>query len=127
MFNVFKKILLNQPVTVEESKKVSDFVLLRWLTGDPRLIGLASSLNQVKKLPDSHILCNAMAKALNGQVKFIKYPSVKKLDTLKREHIEYISRYFEVGDAEANEYYEWMKNHCPDELKILKQMYKGTV
>lgn len=128
MFNAFKKILTQEKLTDGEIAKVNPFVLLRWLSGDPRLVQLANTLNtaggSAGQPLDTRVLCEAISKALKKQVRFIKYPSAKKDDTSKPQIIEKISSYFEVSPTEAQEYYEWCINHCPDELTQLKRIYK---
>lgn len=128
MFNAFKKILTQEKLTDGDVSKVNTFVLLRWLSGDPRLMPLANSLNTSGGTTGFNIetraLCEAISKALKGKVRFIKYPSARKDDTSKPQIIEKISSYFEVSPTEAQEYYDWCKMHCPDELTQLKRIYK---
>lgn len=127
MFNVFKKILGSGKITEEDAKKVQPFILLRWLSGDPRLIPLALQLNQLKTLPNNLILLQAMQDALKGKVKFIKYPSSSKADSKgleAQDNIQRISKYFDVGSKEAEAYYEWMIHKCPNELQQLKNIFK---
>ena len=127
MFNVFKKILTTSKITEEDAKKVSPFILLRWLSGDARLMPLAHQLNQVKTLPDNLELLRCMQASLKGKVKFIPYPSSKKADSSglsKQDDCLRISQYFDVGLQEAEEYWDWMQNNCPGELQELRKMYK---
>lgn len=127
MFNVFKKILTGKKIQEEDAKKVSPFILLRWLSGDPRLMPLASQLNQLKTLPNNYDLLIAIQGALGGNIKFIPYPSSKKSDSQGMElkdNLELIIKYFDVGEAAAAEYYDWMVQKCPHEIPNLRKMFK---
>lgn len=124
MFNAFKKILNGETLTDSDIGKINQFVLLRWLSGDPRLMPLANTLNASQHLPDGGVLANAISKALKRQIRFIKYPSARKEDQEKSVLVEKISDYFEVGPQEAKEYFEWCQQFCPSELAKLKKIYK---
>lgn len=126
MFNTFKKILTNQPIHQSDADKVSPFLLLRWLSGDPRLLGMANQINNTPsniKL-DNLVLCRGIQETLKGKIKFIKYPQSKK-DKQYEIDVTQIAKYFEVSKTEAIEYYEWMVQHCPEEIDILKSYYRG--
>lgn len=124
MFNVFKKVLENKSISVEESKKVNDFILRRWMSGDNRLIGLANTLNCLAIKVDMHTLLVSISKALNGQIKFIKFPQKPKENIITEENTEIVARFFQVSFQEAREYLEWMQDHCPEEIKTLKTICK---
>lgn len=125
MFDVFKKILTNQTISKAESEKVSQFLLLRWISGDQRLAPLANALNSNGNLPcDNLTLCNAIQSFLGGKVSYIKYPSSKKKDEKNEKLIECFSRYFSVSLQEAKEYYDWCLRNCPNEIKEMERLYK---
>lgn len=125
MFNTFKKILTSQTIQPSDADKVSQFILLRWISGDARLLPLANAINTCGPLTvDNLTLCQSIQSFLNGKVSFIKYPSSKKKDQQAEKECELIARYFEVGLGEAKEYYDWCKLKCPKELDTLRKIYK---
>lgn len=125
MFDVFKKVLTGETIREEESTKVSQFLLLRWLSGDARLIPLANSLNTCQgDLPSQHTIILAIQEALKGKIKFIKYPSSKKSDGYQVRQIELLARYYEVGLQEARDYYDFCKARCPEELDEILRIFK---
>lgn len=123
MFNVFKKILSNKPLDESDAKKVQPFILLRWLSGDPRLLPLAVQLNQLKNQMDILDLITSIQKSLANKIKFIKYPSSKKAD-MNNEDLRILSEYFNVGEEEAKEYHHWMLVNCPHEIEIIRGYFK---
>lgn len=125
MFNTFKKILANQEITQADADKVSDFILRRWLTGDNRLIELSNTLNCLPAKTPNLLLLRAIAKALNGKIKFIKYIQPDKKDKVTEEDVNYIARFFNVSVTEANEYLEFLEMHYPEEIEVLKKICKG--
>lgn len=135
MFNVFKKILSNQPIKPEEAKKVSSFILGRWLSGDARLMPLANTLNTLdskstKNLFEENnlVLLEAIRLALAGKIRYIKYPSSpKSKPQVGEEYLtmcKHIAKYFNVSLDEAMEYHDWYSRHCPDEHQTLKIIFK---
>lgn len=121
MFKVFNKILKQQPITQEDADKVQTFVLLRWLSADPRLYQLANTLNQVEV--DKLILLRAISKTLKGKIAFIQYPKSNKVkDDVT---IKLLQNYYNLGYNEANDYLEFCQNYCPEELEILNKKYEG--
>lgn len=123
MFNTFKKILSGQTIQESDADKVSQFILLRWLSGDPRLLPLAITLNQCNNL-DNLALCQAIQSFLKGKVNYIKYPTSKKKDKEILRDAQLFAMYFEVGLTEAKEYLEWCKRNCPGEIKALREIYQ---
>lgn len=124
MFNVFKKILSQQPLTQQDADKVPEFLLCRWLSGDTRLIDLANTINCLPTKMSTLQIITAISKALKGQIKFIKYPSSPKSEKDDQRSIEYIAKFFKVSVTEAGEYLEWMKAHCPEEIETLGKICK---
>lgn len=125
MFGVFKKVLEQKTITNEDAKKVSDFLLRRWLSGDNRLIMLANSLNLNQGKLNTKSVLIGIQKSLKGQVKFIKFPSGAKNKDSNNPDIGIIMQFFNVSETEALEYLQWFENHCPEELKTLKEICKG--
>lgn len=127
MFNTFKKVLENKPITEQDAEKVSDFLMRRWLTGDNRLIELASTLNCLPgKQSNLHIL-RGLATALNGKIKFIRFPQGSKQDPEQHEDVELVARFFRVSKDEAHEYIQWLKEHNQQELDEIKQIGKHLI
>lgn len=124
MFNTLKKVLENKTFTESEANKVPDFLLRRWLTGDNRLIDLACTLNTITIPVSNYTVLKAIAYALRGQIKFIKFPSNAKQTTEEIEGVANIAKFFKVSENEAKEYLVWMQNHCPDEIETLKVICK---
>lgn len=122
MFSVLKDVLEGKTITKEGAKKVNDFILRRWLSGDNRLIDLANTLNCTVSKIDSYLVLIAIQKALRGQIKFIKFPSKPKESNVTDENIAMVAKFFEISSQEAQEYLEWMEMHCPQELEYLKKI-----
>lgn len=123
MFDTLKKVLENKPFTEQEASKVSEYIMRRWLSGDNRLIGLANTLNISPKM-DNYLVLKAIAAALNGKIKFIKFPSSSKNSSTEPENLEMFSRFFMVSMEEAQEYLHWLQQHCPDEIEQVKKICK---
>lgn len=127
MFNTFKKVLANQPITTQDADKVSDFILRRWLTGDNRLIELANTLNCLPGKLDNLLVLRGIAYALNGKVKFIKYIQGTKQDKVQEEDVVLLAKFFRVSLQEALEYLEFLKMHYPEELQLIRKIGKELV
>lgn len=128
MFNTFKKVLNGQTIHLSDADKVSTFLLLRWLSGDPRLMPLAAQINATGttgNFPvDNLTLLKAIQTAIHGKIRFIKFPSAKKPPKDYNVLLEKISEYFRIGPQEALEYYTWMETKHPEELDTLRTMFK---
>lgn len=124
MFTVLKKVLENKTIQREDANKVNEFILRRWLSGETRLIELANLLNMSPGKMDMFTVLTGIQKALNGKIKFIKFPSKPKEDITNDENVSMVSKFFEVSQQEAHEYLEWMGAHCPEEIEILKKICK---
>ena len=100
MFNVFKKILAKQKVTEEDLDKISEFVMMNWLSGD----NVGVSIAQVFNVYGPYIPIDAKVKFIQGVMpynkKYIKYPKKPKNQD---EHIEIISKYYNVNLNQAKE------------------------
>lgn len=123
MFKVFQKILDGSTISETESKKVSEFILLRWLSSDARLTSLAAALNCTNtKIISPHSLVLALQHALKGKIKFIKFPKKLQETSENREMVKEISEFFNISLAESREFLDWCNKHCPDEIETLKKI-----
>ena len=114
MFNVFKKVLTGDSITQEDADKVSDFIFLRWLSGNENLIELANALNEMKNTPE--ILKLKMVQSLiKGKIRYIPYPKTQKGSEDK--DIKYIMEFYNISRPKAQLYGEFISHKDLENIK----------
>ncbi len=114
MFGVFKKVLTGEEITEADASKVSDFIFLRWLTGNPNFIEMANVLNGMKDVPE--ILKLKLVQSVIGKkVRYIPYP--KNLKETDDKDIKYIMEFYNISRPKAQLYSEFIS---PGDMEKIK-------
>lgn len=119
-FDIFKTVLSGTELDKSITSKMQSFLFLRWLSGDRRVIQAANSVNLFHKIPEDvqYTFFRAM---LFGKLKFIKYPKSPKSKPI--EHLELLSKHYNVTLDRASEMSEFVSN---DEIAELTELYKAN-
>lgn len=119
MFNTFKKILKKEEVTDEDLAKVSDWILMQWLSGDRVGVQFAQIFNTYPQMP----LRAKIELLLTGlpKIGYIKYPKREKEDD---RIIDMLIKHFQINRKTAHEYYIVLST---DDIADIESYYsKGT-
>lgn len=124
MFNAFKKILDLKELTQEDLDKISPFLMLRWLEGNPGCLQIAQFLNVYNKIPlDAQI--EFIKSITQGRIKYIKFIKGQKVES---KDLENISKFFKISLDKALLYSEFMTKEDLDQidrdLKTLEPTYQ---
>jgi len=103
MFNVFKKILRKEDISEEDKGKISEYVMMNWLSGDPTGQMISNVFNVYDIPLDAKI--KFIQRVLPGSTTYIKYPKKEKF---KDENVEVVSKFYNVTFTEARELLELM-------------------
>lgn len=124
MFNAFKKILDLKELTQEDLDKISPFLMLRWLEGNPGCLQIAQFLNVYNKIPlEAQI--EFIKSITQGRIKYIKFIKGQKVES---KDLENISKFFKISLDKALLYSEFMAKEDLDQidrdLKTLEPTYQ---
>lgn len=77
LFKILNSCLKGPRAKDEEIATLSSWMLCRWLSGDPRTIGIANWINELYDMPITaqYDLVRSM---LHGKIRFIKFPKTPK-------------------------------------------------
>lgn len=104
MFNAFKKILNLEDLTQEDLDKISPFLMLRWLEGNPGCLQIAQFLNVYHKIPlEAQI--EFIKSITQGRIKYIKFIKGNKVES---KELDLISKYFKISLDKALLYSEFL-------------------
>lgn len=125
MFNVFKKVLGNKPLTDEDVSKVSDFVMCRWLSGNAGTIQIAQMFNVYHKIPID-VKLKVLQKMIGGRIKYIPYPKSQKEN--EDANIKILCEYFNISRAKAKMYLEFVSGEDLKKINAdIDSKYKGRL
>lgn len=91
LFKVLNSCIKGPRASDEDIAQLSSWMLVRWLSGDPRTVGIANALNVCYNMP-IQAQYDFVRMMLHGKIRFIKFPkSVRNNDDAL--HREIASRY----------------------------------
>lgn len=122
MFNVFKKLLGRSELTEEDISKVSDFVFLRWLSGNAGLIQVANVFNKYPRIP-LELQLKIVQKIIAGRIKYIPYPKSSKEE--QNDKVNYISEFFGISHSKALMYMEFISKEDLDYIETAIKSKEG--
>lgn len=108
----------NKTPTDADFKKIQSFMFCKWLSGDPRTIATANTINQYYDIPienQYYLVKNQFA----GKIRNIKYVKSEK-DEADENTISILCRHYKISTEKAKDYLDYIS---PDELKYLKELY----
>lgn len=116
-FDAFTTILKGEELSQQDKEKINSYLLLRWLSGDRRVLPAANTVNQYYNIP-AKAQYDLFRGMLHGKLKFIRYPKGASQKT--NNDIELISKHYNVSFDKAHEMLEFISKK---ELKELQEIY----
>lgn len=117
-FDAFKTILSGPELSSNDQGKINSYLLLRWLSGDNRIIQAQNVINRYYDIP-VEAQYKFFRNMLHGKVKFIKYP--KGINSKTSDDVLLIQEHYKVSLEKAEEMFELISK---EELKELKGIYR---
>lgn len=132
IIDFIKNITINKVPWTEYSevnqKDFSGFMIQKWMSMNYDLIEFINSLQKYLPLLDKEYFYKLYFNILPKENIYIKYVKGNKSEKLNPELISYLSKYFEIGNDQAEEYavlFLSSKNGT-EELKSIIQKYGKT-
>ena len=117
MFKTMQGCLSNTKIKVEDSKKISNFIFQRYISGDPVGLEIVAYSNLFDL--SSYAMYELYRTYLKDKkIKYIKYYK----DDKKSEDIEFLMKHYQCSREVAESYLELLDE---EKLKILKDSYGG--
>ena len=108
----------NKTPTDADFKNIQSLMFCKWLSGDPRTIATANTINQYYDIPienQYYLVKNQFA----GKIRNIKYVKSEK-DEADENTISILCRHYKISIEKAKDYLNYISQ---DELKYLKELY----
>lgn len=118
-FQVMLSALKGPEASSDDIKKITPFLMCRWLSGNPITLQASNFFNVNSNVP-IEVIYKSIQRAFKGKVKFIQYPK----NTVIRDNkdVEYLCEYYNVRPELARDYLKYISQ---EQLNHIHEMMKN--
>jgi hypothetical protein len=118
-FQVMMCAIKGAEVSEDDVKKVSPFLMCKWLSGNPNTIQAANFFNTHPNVPIETIF-KSVQRSFKGRIRFIQYP--KNTNQKASKDVEYLSEYYNIRQELA---YDYLKYISDEQLNHIREVMKN--
>lgn len=118
-FQVMMCAIKDGEVSDDDIKKVSPFLMCKWLSGNSNTIQAANFFNTHPNVPIETIFISVQ-RSFKGKVRYIQYP--KNATQKASKDVEYLSEYYNIRQDLA---YDYLKYISDEQLNHIREVMKN--